>query len=175
MVEKENDNRCGCGHFARDRNHYCSLRGKGPGGPEKDIVAYEIQHQSLLQKVFPQKIDENELRHQLVGVWTIIAKKFRGDPGFRYFPKDNLRLKTWTLTNWAIVTYDSESNIVYSASGPDELRGNNYTETIETATGGMTNYIGADPQFKIRVDGDKYYQMSGGKNPALEEMGQRIQ
>jgi hypothetical protein len=148
---------------------------KNSAARKKDPVAYEILHQSLWQKVFPQKTDENELRHQLVGIWTIIAKKFRSDSGFRYFPMDNLRLKMWTLTNWSIVTYDTESNVVYSASGPYELHGNNYTETIEAATGGMTNYLGAKPRFKIRVDGDKYYQMSAGKNPGLEEMGQRVQ
>ncbi len=142
---------------------------------EKDIVAYEIEHQSPLQKMFPQRVDENKLRQQLVGVWAIEAKKFRGNAKYTQYPKDNHRLKIWTSTNWSIVTYDADSNVVYSASGPYELQGNNYTETIESATGGMTNFLGERPQFKIRVDGDKYYQMAPGKNPGLEEIGHRIQ
>jgi hypothetical protein len=80
-------------------------------------------------------------------------------------------LKTWTLTNWAIVTYDSKSNVVYSAGGPYELHGNLYTETVESGTGGMSNYIGAQLQYQLRVKGDKYYQMGSG----IEETGQRIQ
>ena len=75
------------------------------------------------------------------------------------------------MTNWAIVTYDSRSNVVYSASGPYELNGNLYTETVESGTGNMTNYIGTRLQYKLRVEGDKYYQMGSG----IEETGQRVQ
>jgi len=151
------------------------VKSKDQAARKKDIVTYEILHQSLLQKLFPQRVDENELRHQLVGVWALEAKKLRGNPKFTHFPNDNHRLKIWTLTNWAIVTYDADSNVVYSASGPYELQGNLYTETIESGTGVMSNYIGARPKYRIRVDGDEYYQMAAEKDPSLEEMGRRIQ
>jgi hypothetical protein len=35
----------------------------------------------------------------------------------------------------------------------------------------MTNYIGTHSQYKLRVEGDKYYQMGSG----IEETGQHIQ
>jgi hypothetical protein len=141
---------------------------------KKDPVACEILHRSLLQKVFPPKVDEDALRHQLVGTWAIEAKKFAANPKYNYYPNDNRRLKTWTLTNWFIITYDAQSNVVYSAGGPYELQGNFYTETIETGTGTMSNYVGTHPRFQIRVDGDKYYQRSPGDKPSLEEIGHRI-
>jgi hypothetical protein len=75
------------------------------------------------------------------------------------------------LTNWAIVTYDAKSNVVYSASGPYELDGNLYTETVESGTGTMTNYLGVSLHYQLRVEGDKYYQMGSG----IEEMGERVQ
>jgi len=137
---------------------------------KKDVVAYEIQHQALMQKLLARKTGDNETRRRLEGVWIITDKRFQGNPRFVQYPKNNPHLKTWTLTNWAIVTYDSKSNIVYSASGPYEIEGDLYTETVESGTGNMTNYIGTDLQYKLRVEGDKYYQMGSG----IEETGQRV-
>jgi len=141
---------------------------KAQSDRKKDFIAYEIQHQSLIQKLAQR---DSETRRQLEGGWVIAAKRFQGAPKFNHYPKNNPHLKTWTLTNWAIVTYDSKSNVVYSASGPYELNGDLYTETVESGTGTMTNYIGSRLQYKLRVEGDKYYQMGSG----IEEMGQRVQ
>jgi len=80
----------------------------------------------------------------------------------------------WTLTNWAIIRYDAKSNVVYSASGPYELQGDLYTETTANATGTMTPYIGTRSTYKLRVDGDKYYQTALGDRPSLEEIGHRL-
>ncbi len=55
------------------------------------------------------------------------------------------------------------------------MQGEGYTESIEAATGMMRQYLGAHPQFIIRLDGDKYYQMGAGKNPSIEEMWQRVE
>jgi hypothetical protein len=41
----------------------------------------------------------------------------------------------------------------------------------EGGTGNMTNYIRARLQYKLGVEGDKYYQKGSG----IEEMGQRVQ
>ena len=142
------------------------LESKARTDRKKDIVAYEILHQPLLAR----QAGDNETRRQLEGVWIITDKRFQGNPRFAHYPKDNPHLKTWTLTNWAIVTYDSKSNIVYSASGPYELDGNLYTETVESGTGTMTNYIGAQLQYKLRVEEGKYYQMGSG----IEETGERV-
>jgi RNA polymerase sigma factor (sigma-70 family) len=142
------------------------LESKARTDRKKDVVAYEILHQSLLAR----QTGDNEIRRQLEGVWIITDKRFQGNPRFAHYPKNNPHLKTWTLTNWAIVTYDAKSNVVYSAGGPYELHGDLYTETVESGTGSMSNYIGAQLQYQLRVEGDKYYQMGSG----IEETGQRV-
>jgi RNA polymerase sigma factor (sigma-70 family) len=147
------------------------LESKAQAERKKDFVAYEILHQSLMQKLLARQTNDSETRRQLGGVWIITDKRFQGNPEFAHYPENNPHLKTWTLTNWAIVTYDSKSNVVYSASGPYELNGNLYAETVESGTGNMTNYIGTRLQYKLRVEGDKYYQMGSG----IEETGQRVQ
>src|ERR1017187_5382753 len=90
------------------------LESKARTDRKKDVVAYEILHQSLLAR----QTGDNEIRRQLEGVWIITDKRFQGNPRFAHYPKNNPHLKTWTLTNWAIVTYDAKSNVVYSAGGP---------------------------------------------------------
>jgi hypothetical protein len=147
------------------------LESKARADRKKDFVAYEILHQSLMQKLLARQANDSETRRQLEGAWVITDKRLQGNPKFAHYPKNYPHLKTWTLTNWAIVTYDSKSNVVYSASGPYELNGNLYTETVESGTGNMTNYIGSRAQYKLRVEGDNYYQMGSG----IEETGQRVQ
>ena len=146
------------------------LEAKAHADREKDFVAYAIQHQSLTQRLFARQANDSETRRQLEGVWIITDKRFQGNPRFAHYPKNYPHLKTWTLTNWAIVTYDSKSNVVYSASGPYELSGSLYTETVELGTGNMTNYIGTSLQYRLRVQGNRYYQMGSG----IEETGQRL-
>jgi len=146
------------------------LESKARTDRKNDVVAYEILHQSLMQKLLARQTGDSETRRQLEGAWIITDKRFQGSPRFAHYPRNNPHLKTWTLTNWAIVTYDSKSNIVYSASGPYELDGNLYTETVESGTGTMTNYIGTQLQYQLRVEGDKYYQMGS----SIEETGQRV-
>jgi hypothetical protein len=76
------------------------------------------------------------------------------------------------------VTYDQSSNALYTAGGRYTLEGDNYTESIEVATGFMERSLGAHPKYKIRVDGDMFYQMSAKppKNGSpLEEMWQRVE
>ncbi|MGZ4973656.1 MAG: RNA polymerase sigma factor [Limisphaerales bacterium] len=141
------------------------LKVKARAALANDPVAYQFRTKP--------PIAANTLRQQLVGRWALEAKRLGVDKPYARF-KDNNRLKMWTETNWAIITYDAKSNVVYSASGPYEVQGDRYTETIEKATGAMKNYVGARPQFKLRVDGDKYYQTSLGDKPGLEEIGHRI-
>ena len=146
---------------------------KAPAVGEKDPVAYAVLHKSLLQKVFHLQVDENKLRRQMIGVWEMSAVRSRRGTNYFFLQKGNNHFKIWTRTNWSIVSYDSDSNIVDSASGPYTLQGNTYSETIETATGFMTNFIGAHPRFKIRVDGDNYYQL--GQSNTIHEIWQRVQ
>lgn len=141
------------------------LHSKAQAARAEDPVAYEFRSQS------PN--NDYKLRQQLVGVWALESKRLTVNNEYTHFQNNN-RLKTWTLTNWSIITYDAQSNIVYSASGPYDLQNGLYTETVETGTGNMTNYIGARLQYHLRVDGDKYYQMALGDQPGLEEMGHRL-
>ena len=141
---------------------------------EKDFVAYEISHRSLIQKCFGLRVNESKLKHQMIGTWEMAAVKSWGATDFTYLPKHNGRLKIFTATNWSVGYYDSDSNLVVEASGPYTLQGNFYTETIATATGGMVQYLGARPRFNVRVEGDKYFQMGVKHNPPIEEMWQRV-
>jgi hypothetical protein len=132
-------------------------------------VEYYIQHTPLTQT-------GDDLRNALVGTWELTGAKSRRTGGFVTLMSPQNYHKTFTLTNWAIVTCDNNSNVLYTASGHYTLQGDNYTESIEAATGQMTQYLGAHPSFKIRLDGDTYYQMSAGRNAnPLEEMWQRVQ
>ncbi|HTJ00902.1 MAG TPA: sigma-70 family RNA polymerase sigma factor [Dongiaceae bacterium] len=137
---------------------------------EKDFIAYEIGHQSWTQRLLGPRANDDETRRQLTGTWVIAAKRFQGNSGFSHYAANNPHLKTWTLTNWAIVTYDAKSNVVYSASGPYEITGTRYRETVASGTGNMTNFLGVVFEYQLRVKGDNYYQMGSG----IEETGQRV-
>ena len=130
-----------------------------------DPVARQFQNQS--------QVDADKLRQKLVGKWALESKRLGVDKDYTHY-KDNNRQKMWTLTNWAITFYDARSNIFCSASGPYELKGDLYTETVEKGTGVMTNYIGTRMEFRLRVDGDKYYQTGLGDRPGLQEIGHRL-
>ncbi len=132
---------------------------------DKDPVAYAFRN--------PSHADANKVREQLVGNWALESKRLGVNKDYRHY-KDNNFQKMWTLTNWAINFYDARSNLICSASGPYELQGDHYTETIEKGTGVMTNYIGTQAQFRLRVDGDKYYQTALGDKPGLQEIGHRL-
>ena len=132
-------------------------------------VEYYIQHTPLTQS-------GDDLRNAMVGTWELRGTRNRQAGQFIFVPAHSGYFKTWTLTNWSIVTYGLFSNVQYTASGHYTLQGDNYTESIEAVTGQMTQYLGNHPAFRIRVDGDTYYQMTAGRNSnPLEEMWQRVQ
>jgi hypothetical protein len=135
----------------------------------RNPVEYFILHTPLTQT-------GDDLRKAMVGTWKLAAHLNRQTGDFTVLVQRAGHFKTWTLTNWSSVTYDLYSNVSYTASGHYTLQGDNYTESIEAATGQMTQYLGNHPAFRIRVDGDNYYQMSAGRNSnPLEEMWQRVQ
>jgi len=134
---------------------------------ENNPVEYYVRHTPLTQK-------GDELRNEMEGTWQLRALHSRRTGTFVFLPPGNFNFKTFTETNWAIATYDAGSNLVYSASGRYTLQGENYSEYIDAATGMMKQYLGANPHFRIRVVEDKYYQMSAGENPSVEEMWQRV-
>jgi len=123
----------------------------------------------------PKTQSDEELRSQMAGTWELRGVRNRQIGLFIPVSAHSGYFKTWTPTNWSIVTYDQLSNVQYTASGHYTLQGDHYTESIEAATGQMRQYLGNHPVFRIRVDGDNYYQMSAGKNAnPLEEMWQRV-
>ena len=126
----------------------------------------------------PMTLTDEQLRSGLVGTWQMKGLMNRQTGDFIFLPEHNGYFKTWTLTNWFIVTYDQYSNALYTAGGHYTLAGDNYTESIETGTGLMERSVGAHPKYKIRLDGNMYYQMSAkpprNGNP-LEEMWQRVE
>lgn len=134
---------------------------------EDNPVEYYILHT-------PRAQNESELRNALIGTWRLEgARSFSSGEFVRLSRPDDFH-KTFTPTNWAIVTCDAQSNILYSAGGHYTLQGDLYTESIEEATGMMVKYLGKHPKFRVRVEGDDYYQMGAGKNPSIEEMWHRV-
>ena len=112
----------------------------------------------------PKTQSDEELRSQMAGTWELRGVRNRQIGLFIPVSAHSGYFKSWTPTNWSIVTYDQFSNVQYTASGHYTLQGDHYTEAIEAATGQMTQYLGARPVFRIRLDGGNYYQMSAGRN-----------
>jgi hypothetical protein len=134
---------------------------------ENNPVKYYILHTPLTQT-------EGELRNALAGTWELAgAKSLRSGEFVRLESPHNYQ-KTFTPTNWAIIARDANSNELYTASGHYTLQGENCTETIEAATGAKAQFLGTHPTFRIRLDGDKFYEMGTGKDPSIEQMWQRI-
>ena len=130
-------------------------------------VEYYILHTSMTQT-------GDKLRNALVGEWKLVGAKSTKTGKFVVLDPHNHYFKTFTLSNWTTVNYDSSSNAVDSAGGPYTLSGDVCTETIETATGAKKQFLGARVPFRIRVIGDDYYQMGAGSRPSIEQQWRRI-
>ncbi len=160
---------CGIGFVVfKVRRHIQEKRTLAALKAEKP-VEYYVLHTAKTQS-------DDELKNEMVGTWELAGARVRSTGNFIFVPAHSGYFKMWTLTNWAIVTYDAQSNVLYTASGHYTVQGDLYMESIEAATGSMTRYLGAHPAFKIRVDGDNYYQMTAGKTASpLEEMWHRVE
>lgn len=135
---------------------------------ENNPVEYYMLHTPLTQT-------EDELKNAMVGAWQLAgARSLQTGEFVRLESPQNYR-KTFTLTNWTMVACDNDSNVLYTASGHYTLQGENYTESIETATGAKSQFLGTHPTFRIRLDGDKFYEMGMGKDPSIEQMWQRVE
>ena len=130
-------------------------------------VEYYILHTPMVQS-------ESDLKDDLVGTLQLAgAKSLQTGEFVRLESPQNYR-KMFTLTNWTMVACDNDSNVLYIASGHYTLQGENYTESIEAATGAKSQFRGTHPTFRIRLDGDKFYEMGMGKAPSIEQMWQRV-
>jgi hypothetical protein len=119
--------------------------------------------------------NESDLKNEMVGKWQLAGAKSLRTGEFVRLESPQSYWKTFTLTNWTMVAYDDNSNELYTASGHYTLQGENYTESIEAATGAKAQFLGTHPTFRIRLDGDKFYEMGMGNNPSIEQMWQRAQ
>jgi RNA polymerase sigma factor (sigma-70 family) len=134
---------------------------------ETNPVEYYILHTPLLQ-------NNEQLRSNLVGTWKLTGAKSLKSGKFVVLAPENLFFKTFTLTDWSTVSYDSNSNLLNSAGGPYTISGELCKETIATATGEKSQFLGARVPFRIRVVGDDYYQMGSGSNPSVEQQWHRV-
>jgi hypothetical protein len=111
-----------------------------------------------------------------LGAWRLASFKYGESSNWSDAPTDQRRIKLITETHFTWVAYELASKKVLSmAGGPFTLNGETYTETIEFAGEGMTEYLGKKQSFKIRVEGDKLTQsgqLSDGTK--LEEVWRRI-
>jgi hypothetical protein len=143
------------------------LRARAVAAVKKtDPVAYKVLYER-------STLSAGELKRQMVGVWEMVAFRPWNSRRLAYLPENNNHLRIFTETNWSIIYQDARSNVVYSASGSYTLKGNVYLESVETATGTMTPYLGQRSKYKIRADGDHYYQMGVNDRP-MEEMWRRL-
>jgi len=117
----------------------------------------------------------DELRNAMAGTWRLAGAKSLRTGGFVRLESPQSYCKTFTLTNWTLVAYGDNSNVLYTASGHYTLQGENCTESIEAATGAKAQFLGTHPTFRIRLDGDKFYEMGTGNNSSVEQMWQRAE
>ena len=135
---------------------------------ERNPVEYYVLHT-------PPAQNADDTRNAMLGTWQLGAVRNRTTGQMVVMLPRAGNFKTWTLTNWSIASFDTSSNLQYTASGHYTLQGDLYTEAIEEATGQMRQYLGNHPAFHIRVVDDTYYQMSAdNKANPLEEMWFRV-
>lgn len=134
---------------------------------ETNPVEYYVLHTPLLQ-------NNEQLRNDLVGTWKLVGAKSLKTGKFVVLAAGNRFYKTFTPADWSTASYDSNSNLLNSAGGPYTINGELCTETIATATGDKTRFLGARVPFRIRVIGDDYYQMGSGANPSVEQQWHRV-
>jgi WD40 domain-containing protein len=147
-------------HFSPDGKHLITT------SPDKTVRIWDVQTGKPI--VVEQATQ--------VGTWQLVSYKYGDANEWSEPPAGQKRLKHLTATHFTWVAYESPGGKVQSmAGGPYTLRDGAYTETIEYAGEGMTDYLGKKQVFTIQVDGDKLRQsgkLSDGMK--LEEVWQRV-
>jgi hypothetical protein len=110
------------------------------------------------------------------GTWRLASFKYGEATQWSDAPQDQKRLKLITDTHFTWVAYEqSGGKLVSMAGGPYTLAGEAYTETIDYAGEGMTDYLGKKQSFTINIEGDELRQsgqLSDGTK--IEEKWQRV-
>jgi hypothetical protein len=111
-----------------------------------------------------------------LGTWRLVSFKYGAAGEWSEVPQGQKRLKLITDTHFTWVGYEVASGKVLSMAGGEyTLAGEAYTETIDYAGEGMTDYLGKKQTFTMRVEADKLHQsgqLSDGTK--LEEEWQRV-
>ncbi len=112
-----------------------------------------------------------------LGTWQLVSYKY-GDQGtWTAPPAGQRRLKFVTPTHFIWTAYDTSSgNVETTAGGTYTLNGSSYTEFIEFAGEGMTDYLHKKQPFTLKVEGNKWTQsgqLSDGTK--IEEIWERAQ
>src|SRR5262249_50418858 len=110
------------------------------------------------------------------GTWQLVSFKYGDTNKWSNAPQGHKRIKLIAESHFTWIQYDVASGKVEStAGGHYTLNGEAYTETIEYAGEGMTEYLGKKQSFTIRVQGDKLHQ-SGKLSDGLkiEEEWERV-
>lgn len=115
-------------------------------------------------------------KNPLLGSWELVRFKYGDAPDYSDFAKGTRRLKLITDTHWSWVQYDTAGlkEVKSGMGGPYTLKGEDYTETAEFATGEMVRFLDKTHPFKVRVEGDKWF-LSGtlANGLRIEEIWQR--
>jgi hypothetical protein len=111
-----------------------------------------------------------------LGTWQLVSLKYGDATKWSDAPSDQRRIKLITESHFTWVAYELASGKVQSmAGGTYTFSDGAYTESIEYAGEGMTDYFGKKQSFTIRVEGDKLHQsgkLSDGTK--VEEVWQRV-
>jgi hypothetical protein len=93
------------------------------------------------------------------GTWRLVSYKYGDATEWSGLPEGQKRLKLITDTHFTWVAYEPSGGKVSSmAGGTYTLAGEAYTETIDYAGEGMTDYLGKKQSFTIHVEGDELRQ-----------------
>jgi len=140
----------------------------------KQVVTTSTDNTVRIWDVATGKQISGPLKHW--GTWQLVSFKYGDATNWSDPPNGQRRIKHITDTHFTWVAYEVASGKIQSmAGGTYTLSGAAYTESIDYAGEGMTDYFGKKQSFTIRVEGDKLYQsgqLSDGTK--IEEVWQRV-
>ena len=109
------------------------------------------------------------------GAWQLASYKYGDQDKWSDAPQGQRRIKLITDTYFTWVAYEPSGKVQSMAGGKCTYNQGAYTETIEYAGEGMTDYLGKKQSFTLRLEGDKLHQsgqLSDGMK--IEEVWERV-
>jgi hypothetical protein len=112
----------------------------------------------------------------IMGTWQLAMYKYGSSASsFIKVPAEAGRIKMITDSHFIWVQYNKATGkITGSAGGTYTLTGNSYTESLDFGLG-MDTYIGKDPVYTVKVEGDNLF-LSGNLTEGykIEEVWERV-